>query len=370
MGPLKGFKIVEIAGIGPGQYCGMLLSDMGADVLRIERPGGGVDGFDIPVEYNLMNRGRSTLTVDLKTEDGRARVLRLCEKADAMFEGFRPGVMERLGLGPEVCMARNPKLIYGRMTGWGQDGPLANRAGHDANFVALSGVMNLIGAKGSGPVYPPMLAGDLAGGGAYLAMGILAALLETSRSGEGQVIDAAIIDGAISSLTPFFGFLAAGVWSEQKGSSLLDGASPFVATYRTNDDKYIFVSPLEPKFFNTMLELMGIDDLDARRQYDADYWPVIRKRLVEVFRTRTRDEWTELLERNDACCTPVLGPSELKTHPHIRARNIMVEVEGISQPAPAPRFSRTVSEISNGPGEPKPARDVLKNWGLDEKEFC
>ena len=364
VGPLKDFRIIEIAGIGPGQYCGMLLSDMGADVLRIERPSGGETGFDIPEKFNLMNRGRSTITADLKSEQGRSLVLSLCEKADALFEGFRPGVMERLGLGPGECMARNPKLVYGRMTGWGQDGPLAERAGHDANFVALSGVMELLGERGSGPLYPPMLAGDLGGGGAYLAMGMLAALLETSRSGQGQVIDAAIVDGAVSMLTPFFGLLEAGMWSEEKGTSLLDGAAPFVAAYRTGDGKHLFVSPLEPKFFATMLERMGIEDLDASRQYDPAYWPVIRKRLEAAFASRTRDEWAAVLEGVDACCTPVLSPSELAGHDHIRSRGTMVNVDGISQPAPAPRFSRTKPEIRHGPGGSKPARDILKDWGV------
>lgn len=365
MGPLKGFKIIEIAGIGPGQYCGMLLSDMGADVLRIERPAGGQTGWDIPEPFNLMNRGRTVLTADLKHADGRDLVLRLCEKADALFEGFRPGVMERLGLGPEDCMARNPKLVYGRMTGWGQDGPLAKRAGHDANFVALSGIMEVIGKRGDGPLYPPMLAGDLAGGGAYLAMGLLAALLETSRSGQGQVIDAAIVDGALSMLTPFFGLMASGMWSERKGESLLDGASPFVAAYRTLDDKYVFVSPLEPKFFALMLETIGIEDVDVSRQFDPSYWPFVRQRLEAAFAAKTRAEWSGLLEGVDACCTPVLKPSEVHQHEHVQARGSMVEVDGIQQPAPAPRFSRTVSEISNGPGQSKSARAVLNDWGLE-----
>ncbi len=364
MGPLQGFKIIEIAGIGPGQYCGMLLADMGAEVLRIERPGGGGIGFDIPEQFNLMNRGRSTLTVDLKSEQGAALVLRLCEKADALFEGFRPGVMERLGLGPDTCMERNPRLVYGRMTGWGQDGPLADRAGHDANFVALSGVMNLIGEKGSGPLYPPMLAGDLAGGGAYLAMGLLAALLEVSRSGKGQVIDAAIIDGTLSMLTPFHGFMAAGMWRE-KGQNMLDGEAPFVAAYLTADDRYMFISPLEPRFFRNMLELMGIDDLDIARQYDPGYWPVIRQRLETVFRTRSRDDWADILEGADACCTPVLDPGETAGHAHIRARDLMIDVDGVSQPAPAPRFSRTKSAVRHGPGGSKSARDVLIGWGLE-----
>jgi alpha-methylacyl-CoA racemase len=349
---LKGFQIIEIAGIGPGQYCGMLLADMGAEVLRIERPANGTEGWDIPERYNLMNRGRSTVTADLKSPGGRDLVLRLCEEADVLFEGFRPGVMERLGLGPETCMERNPKLIYGRMTGWGQDGPLAERAGHDANFVALSGVMEVLGEKGSGPLYPPMLAGDLGGGGAYLAMGILAALL----------------DGSLSMLTVFLGLMAEGTWSEEKGNSLLDGAAPFVAPYCCSDGRHMFVSPLEQKFFTEMLDHMGIDDIDASRQYDPDYWPFIRRRLETVFASRPRDEWAALLEGTDACCTPVLTPRETAGHRHLAARKAIVEVDGLEQPAPAPRFSRTVSEIRHGPGRSKPAREVLEEWGLDAAE--
>ena len=368
MGPLKGIRIIEIAGIGPGQYCGMLLADMGAEVLRIDRPAAVEGAWTIPERHDLMNRGRTTLALDLKSESGRDTVLDLCGKADALFEGFRPGVMERLGLGPEECMARNPALVYGRMTGWGQDGPLAERAGHDANFVALSGAMHLLGEKGSAPLYPPMLAGDLGGGGVYLALGILAALLERARSGSGQVVDAAILDGTLSCLTPFFGMIAAGTWSEEKGNNLLDGGSPFVAAYRTCDGEYMFVSPLEPKFFHVLLDRMGIEDLDPARQYDPDYWPVIRNRLEEVFSSRTREEWTQLLEETDACCAPVLRPSEVAAHAHVQARKLMVEVDGVRQPAPAPRFSRTDSKIRNGPGGSKSAREVLKSWGLRDEE--
>lgn len=366
MGPLTGFKIIEMAGIGPGQYCGMLLADLGAEVVRVERPSEEPSGFDVPERYNLMNRGRLTVKADLKSAQGRDLVLRLCEKADALFEGFRPGVMERLGLGPEVCTERNPRLVYGRMTGWGQDGPLSARAGHDANFVALSGVMKILAGKDGEPLYPPMLAGDLAGGGAFLAMGLLAALLETSRSGQGQVVDAAIIDGAVASLTPFFGFLAAGIWSEGRGENLLDGASPFVAPYQTRDGKYVFVSPLEPKFFAVMLEQMGIEDLEVDRQYDRSYWPVIRERLEREFATRTREAWAGALEGVDACCTPVLGVSELDDHPHIRERGIVQNVDGLPQPAPAPRFSRTRAEVRHGPGAHDVTEDILKRWGLEK----
>lgn len=364
MGPLNGVRILEMAGIGPGQFCGMLLSDLGAEVLRIERPGSEPSGFDIPDDFNLMNRGRSRLVVDLKSPPGRELVLDLCERADALFEGFRPGVMERLGLGPEDCMARNPALVYGRMTGWGQDGPLAPRAGHDANFVALSGVMDLLAKPGGEPFYPPMLAGDLAGGGAYLALGLLAALLEVSKSGTGQVIDAAIVDGAVSMLTPFIGMVAAGTWKPGRGRNLLDGASPFVDAYRTSDGRHVFVSPLEPKFFAVMLERMGIDDLDTGRQYDPAYWPVIRQKLEQVFAGRTRAEWAERLEAVDACCTPVLSLDELNDHPHLREREVMVEVDGVRQPAPAPRFSRTPARVRHGPARDERAEDVLARWGI------
>lgn len=364
MGPLEGFKIIEMAGIGPGQYCGMLLSDLGAEVVRVERARAEPSGFDIPARHNLMNRGRHIVKADLKTPQGRDLVLGLCTKADALFEGFRPGVMERLGLGPAECAALNPRLVYGRMTGWGQDGPLAERAGHDANFVALSGVMKVLAGKDGEPLYPPMLAGDLAGGGAFLALGILAALLEASRSGKGQVVDAAILDGAVTSLTPFFGLLAAGMWTEGRGKNMLDGASPFVAPYRTRDGAHIFVSPLEPKFFIIMLERLGIDDLEAERQYDLAYWPEIRARLEREFATRTRDEWTKLLEGVDACCTPVLGLTELADHPHIKARGLIEEIDGLAQPAPAPRFSRTSAHVRHGPESRDVTDEILERWGV------
>lgn len=367
MGPLKGFRIIEIAGIGPGPYCGMLLSDMGAEVLRIERPGAS-EGWTIPERYDLMNRGRRRLVLDLKTAEGRERVLRLCETADALFEGNRPGAMERLGLGPDDCMVRNPALVYGRITGWGQEGPLSRRAGHDANFISLTGVMQLLGEKGGGPLYPPMLAGDFGGGGAYLAIGILAALLERSRSGRGQVVDAAIMDGTLSSLTTFFGMIAGGIWSEEKGSNLLDGAAPFVAAYRTRDGGHIFVSPLENRFFRIMLERLGIHDLDADRQYDEAYWPVIRARLRDVFLQRNRNEWAALLESEDCCCTPVLGFSEVEQHPHAAARGSLVEIDGIKQPAPAPRFSRTPSEIRHGPGGEASAGETFSAWESGRKD--
>lgn len=373
MGPLAGLKIIEIAGIGPGQFCGMLLGDMGADIIRLARPAVGDLGLSIPPRFDLMNRSRSTIHVDLKSETGRQLALRLCEEADALFEGFRPGVMERLGLGPDECMARNPKLVYGRMTGWGQDGPLATAAGHDANYVALSGAFSCIGEKDGAPVYPLNLVGDFGGGGAYLALGMLAALLETSRSGQGQVIDAAMVDGASSLMTMFHGLLAAGFWTENRGSNILDGGAPFARPYRTSDGKYVSISPLEGRFFARMLELMEVGDLDLSRQNDRDYWPVIEQRLEQVFATRTRSDWCNLLEGSEACFAPVLGLSEVSGHPHNRARANMVEVGGIEQPAPAPRFSRTQSEIRCEAGASEPARDILSRWGIDGQAleaFC
>lgn len=369
MGPLKGFRIIEIAGIGPSQFCGMLLGDMGADVLRIEREGEGEAGIAIPPRMNVMNRSRSTITADLKSEQGRELVLRLCGQADALFEGFRPGVMERLGLGPVDCQSRNEKLVYGRMTGWGQEGPLAHSAGHDANYIAISGVLGAIGERERDPAYPLILAGDLGGGAMYLAVGILAALLEASRSGRGQVVDAAIVDGSCNLMALFHGLVAAGMWRDQRGSNLLDGGAPFSRPYATADGRHVVIQPLENRFFRDLLERMGIEDLDAGRQYDPAYWPEIERVLGEAFRQKTRDEWCALLEGTDACFAPVLALSEVSRHPHNRSRGTMVTIEGVEQPAPAPRFSRTQAEIGNPAGTTEATLDVLERWGLSAREL-
>jgi alpha-methylacyl-CoA racemase len=369
MGPLQGLRIIEIAGIGPTQFCGMLLGDLGADVLRIEREAAGDPGIAIPPEFNLMNRSRSVITADLKSDRGRAMVLRLVEEADALFEGFRPGVMERLGLGPDDCLARNPKLVYGRMTGWGQEGPLAQAAGHDANYIALAGVLGAIGERGGDPVYPLILAGDLGGGGLYLALGLLAALLETSRSGRGQVVDAAIVDGAANLMTLFHGLLAAGLWRDRRGSNVLDGGAPFARSYRTRDGKHVVIQPLENRFFRQLLERMDIGDIDADRQYDPSYWPEIEKRLAEVFASRSREEWCELLEGRDVCFAPVLSLTEVAEHPHLAARKTHREVDGIMQPGPAPRFSRTEAEIGCSPANPLDPEPLLKRWGFSGPEI-
>lgn len=369
MGPLKGFKIIEIAGIGPTQLCGMLLADMGADIIRIERPVVDDLGVLMPPECDLMNRSRPTIAVDLKKQEGSDLLLRLCQKADALFEGFRPRVMERLGLGPEDCLARNPKLVYGRMTGWGQEGPLAEAAGHDANYIALAGALGCIGEKGGDPVYPLNLIGDFGGGGLYLAMGLLAALLETSKSGKGQVVDAAMVDGVGSLMTMFYGLMAARLWREERGSNILDGGAPFARPYRTRDGRHIVVQPIENRFYRDLLEALGIDDIDASSQYDPGNWPEVRARLEAVFMTRTRDEWCDLLEGTDVCFAPVLTITEAPEHPHNRARGTHVELGGIVQPAPAPRFSRTVSEIRSAAGGREPAGPVLERWGLSQEEI-
>ena len=364
MGPLEGFKIIEIAGIGPGQFAGMLLADMGASVVRIERPVQGETVFAADARFNLMNRSRPLIGVDLKTQQGVRLVLDLCEDADAIFEGFRPGVMERLGIGPDVCMARNPKLVYGRMTGWGQQGPLAETIGHDANFIALSGVYAGIGEKGGSPVYPLNLVGDMGGGGAYLVIGMLSAMLEATKSGKGQVVDSAMVDGAASQMSSIWGFRAAGAWKDERGSNILDGGAPFYTAYRTRDNRYIAVAPIENRFYRNLLTVLGLDDIDPARQHDQSQWDTVRQKLQAVFEARTSDEWCEILEGTETCCTPILDMSEVTSHPHIEARKTFVSIDGITQPAPAPRFSRTESEISSAAG---PVRSdlyqVLKEWG-------
>ncbi len=363
MGPLEGFKIIEIAGIGPGQFAGMLLADMGASVVRIERPVQDETVFAADARFNLMNRSRPLIGVDLKTQQGVQLVLDLCEDADAIFEGFRPGVMERLGLGPDACMARNPKLVYGRMTGWGQQGPLAETIGHDANFIALSGVYAAIGEKGGSPVYPLNLVGDMGGGGAFLVIGMLSAMLEATKSGKGQVVDSAMVDGAASQMSSIWGFRAAGAWKDERGSNILDGGAPFYTAYRTSDNRHIAVAPIENRFYRNLLNVLGLDDIDPTSQHDQSQWDDVRQKLQAVFETRTRDEWCEILEGTETCCTPILDMSEVTSHPHNVARKTFVSIDGITQPAPAPRFSRTESEISSAAG-PHAVRPVPGSEGL------
>ena len=369
MGPLAGFRIVEIAGIGPGQLCGMLLADMGAEVLRITRVGTADPGLGVPPRFDLMNRGRTAVPVDLKHPDGVELVLRLCEAADVLFEGFRPGVMERLGLGPADCMHRNPRLVYGRMTGWGQDGPLALEAGHDANYLALSGALGAIGDRDGSPVLPLNLVADFGGGGLYLALGLLAALLETSRSGRGQVVDAAMVDGVASMTTLFHGLMAAGLWHERRGSNVLDGGAPFMRAYATRDGGFVAVAALEQRFYRNLLDGLGLRGIDPARQYDTRQWPQTAQSIAEAFLTRSRDEWTAAFTGREACVTPVLTLAEATRHAHSVTRGTYVEVDGITQPGPAPRFSRTPAAVTHGPREPGAgASEALAAWGVGDDE--
>ena len=364
MGPLKGFKIIEIAGVGPGQQAGMLLADMGASVVRIDRPGQVDLGFNLEPRFDILNRSRPIVGVDLKSAEGAQLVLDLCSDADAIFEGFRPGVMERLGLGPQDCLACNPALVYGRMTGYGQDGPLADAVGHDPNYIALAGVYGCVGEKGGDPVYPLNLAGDMGGGAAYLVIGMLAALLEAQKSGKGQVVDAAMIDGAASQMAMIWGLRAAGKWNDQRGSNLLDGGAPFAATYRTSDDRHVVIAPVETRFFQNLLDELEIDDIDPATRNDPAQWDAIRQRLQSVIETKTRDEWSDILEGTDTCFCAILDLQEASEHPHNLARKTFVDLAGIRQPAPAPRFSRTPASIkSPAAGASEDIENVLEAWG-------
>lgn len=357
-GPLQGLRVIEMKGLGPAPFCSMLFADMGAEVLRIARPGSGDDAHDI------LARGRSTLEIDLRAPDAAAAALNAIACADVLIEGFRPGVMERLGLGPQACHARNPRLIYGRMTGWGQHGPLAQRAGHDINYIAVSGVLHAIGRGGEAPVPPLNLVGDFGGGAMLLAFGILAALHEVKSSGQGQVIDAAMTDGAALLSSMMYGFRAAGQWSVQRGENLLDGGAHFYATYACADGKYVAVGAIEPQFYALLRERCGIaQDPAFDAQMDTARWPLLKLRLADVFRTRTRDEWSRLFADCDACVTPVLDWDEAPAHAHNRARGTFVAVDGVTQPAPAPRFSRSVPDAPKHVSEHSAAA-VLQRWGM------
>ncbi|NWG04481.1 MAG: CoA transferase [Syntrophaceae bacterium] len=370
MGPLIGYRVVEIVGVGPGPMCAMLLSDMGAEVLRIERIGAGGLDIGIPAKFNLLNRGRQSVAIDLTKKEGAETVLRLVERADALIEGFRPGVAERLGIGPEACFVRNPKLIYGRMTGWGQEGPLAHTAGHDINYISLVGALHAIGREGERPVPPLNLVGDFGGGALYLAFGIVCGLLETSKSGKGQVVDAAMVDGVASLMTLFFGLKAAGIWTSQRGENLLDTGAHFYDVYETADGKYISIGSIEPKFYAELLRLLDIGEEDLSHQMDRKRWPEMHERLKVVFKTKTRDEWCAIMETSDACFAPVLSMDESPNHPHNKARGTFIEIDGVIQPAPAPRFSRTRPEIQGPPSEPgQNTNEALADWGFSKEEI-
>jgi alpha-methylacyl-CoA racemase len=370
MGPLEGLRIVELAGIGPGPFCAMLFSDLGAEVIRVDRTLPSGLGVQRPAKLDLLNRGRRSIAVDLKNPKGVDVVLRLAAQADALIEPFRPGVAERLGVGPEDCWKRNARLVYGRMTGWGQTGPLAETAGHDLNYIALSGALHAIGPKDGRPVPPLNLVGDYGGGALYLAFGIMAALWEAKRSGKGQVVDTSMVEGAASLATGFWGMMAAGMWTEKRESNLLDGAAPFYGTYETKDGKYVSLGAIEAKFYTLMLEKLGLAGEDLPKQMDKASWPRVSARVADVVKSKTRDEWCAIMEGTDVCFAPVLSFTEAPKHPHNRARGSFVEVEGIVQPGPAPKFSRTPGKVRRPPAEPgQHTAEALADWGFSAGEI-
>ncbi len=365
MGPLAGFKIIELAGIGPGPFCGMMLSDMGAEVIRVERLSGASQA-----PKDVLARNRRNIALDLKSPAGVEAVLRMVESADALFEGFRPGVTERLGLGPQDCMARNPKLVYGRMTGWGQDGPMAQAAGHDINYIGLSGALHAVGRPGERPVPPLNLVGDFGGGGMLLAYGLVCGLLEAQKSGQGQVVDAAMVDGAAALMAMFFSMSASGAFTDQRGTNLLDGGAHFYDTYETKDGKYICIGSIEPQFYALLLEKAELDREKYGDQMNPALWPELKADLQQTFLTKTQEEWCAIMEGTDVCFAPVLSIWEAPNHPHNKARSSFLEVDGVMQQAPAPRFSRTHPEISHGariPGEDTVS--VLKDYGFSSDEI-
>lgn len=371
MGPLTGYRIVEFAGIGPGPMCAMLLSDMGAEVLRIDRMSDAELGVAMEPRLNILNRGRRSVALDLKRPEGIGAAMRLLEKADALIEGFRPGVMERMGLGPDQVLARNSKMVYGRMTGWGQEGPLALAAGHDTNYIALTGALHAIGRKGEPPVPPLNLIGDFGGGALYLAMGLLAGLLETHKSGRGQVIDAAMVDGAASLMTIFYALKAAGIWIDERESNVLDGGAHFFGAYETKDGKYVCIASIEAKFYAELLRLCGLKDEKMPHQNDRSKWNEMKQRFAAMFKTKTRDQWCEILEGSDSCFAPVLSLGEAPNHPHMAHRKTFVEVEGVVQPGPAPRFSRTPSAIQRTAARPgEHTQEALRDWGFSADELA
>lgn len=365
-GVLAGLKVVEMVGLGPAPFCAMLLADHGAEVIRIDRPGA-TGALGLEPRYDVPARGRRSLAIDLRKPGAVDAVLDLIARADVLLEGFRPGVMERLGLGPDVCLARQPRLVYGRMTGWGQTGPLAHAAGHDINYIAITGALQAIGRAGEAPVPPLNYVGDYGGGAMLLAFGVLAALLEARQSGQGQVVDAAMSDGAALLSALFYGMRAGGAWPHGRGLNLLDSGAHFYDTYRCADGRYVAVGAIEPQFHAELLRRLGLDAADFEPQRDPVVWPAAKQRLAAVFATRTRDDWCALLEGSDACFAPVLDWDEAPAHPHHRARTSFVELDNVQQPAPAPRFSRTPAARPQPPAVPGThTEDVLRDWGIGE----
>src|SRR5882762_10178915 len=372
-GPLSGIRVLELGGIGPVPFTGMMLADMGAEVVRVERarpteP----DGPDGRAERpDAMTRGRRSLMLDLKHAAGREIALELVGSADVLLEGFRPGVMERLGLGPIDCLAINPRLVYGRVTGWGQDGPLASAAGHDIDYIALTGTLHSIGSTNGPPIPPANLVGDFGGGGVYLAFGVVSALLERAGSGKGQIVDAAVVDGAASLMTGMYGRKAAGAWTDRRGENDLDGGAPWYSVYETADAKYVSVGAIEERFYRELLRRLGLGGENLPDRSDRSGWPRLRERIGDVFRTKTRDEWVRVMEGSDACFAPVLSMAEAPEHPHNRARGTFVDVDGVVQPGPAPRFSRTPGAIQHGPARPgQNVIESLREWGLTADDLA
>lgn len=366
MGPLQGIKVVELAGIGPGPFCGMLLSDMGAEVIRVERKGARGGG-----KFDVLSRGRRTIAVDLKKPEGVETVLKLVAGADILQEGFRPGVTERLGLGPDVCLARNPKLVYGRMTGWGQYGPMSQAAGHDINYISLTGALHAVGTAEK-PVAPLNLVGDFGGGALYLAMGMLAAVISAKNTGKGQVVDVSMTDGSASLMSMMYGFKASGMWTDDRASNMLDGGAHFYDTYETKDGKFVSLGSIEPQFYALLREKADLSDAAFDAQHDRSKWPELKAEIVRVFKTKTRDEWDALMSGTDVCYGPILSLDEAPSHPHNVERKTFVEMDGVVQPNVAPRFSVTESEIQ-GPPADDAGRDndsVLSDFGFSADDIA
>jgi len=371
MGPLEGVKILEIAGIGPGPFAGMMLSDMGAEVVRIDRADRVRGGDPENPPKDILARGRRSVAVDLKNPQGVEVVLAMVEKADVLIEGFRPGVMERLGLGPEICLARNPGIVFGRMTGWGQEGPLAHAAGHDINYIALTGALHAIGRRDQAPVPPLNLVGDFGGGGMLLAYGVVCALLEKARSGQGQVVDAAMVDGASALMGMIYAMKSMGVWRDERGTNMLDTGSHFYDVYETRDAKYVSIGSIEPQFYALLLQQLGLEGEKLPPQMDREQWAALKVRVAEIFKTRTRDEWSAIMEGTDVCYAPVLDLDEAPEHAHLKQRKTFVEAAGVIQPAPAPRFSRTAPELVRPPSfEGQHTDEVLADFGFDAERVA
>jgi alpha-methylacyl-CoA racemase len=365
MGPLAGIRIVEMSNIGPGPFCGMLLAEMGAEVLRVTRLSVSDLGFDVAPRHDLLNRSKGAIAIDLKSPEGVETVKTLIASADVVLEGYRPGVMERLGLGPEVCLPLNPRLVYARLTGWGQQGSMAQMAGHDINYIALVGALAAIGERDGAPVPPLNLLGDFAAGSLYMAMGILAAIIEARQSGLGQVVDGAMVDGAANLMAMHFGYRQAGIWNPDRGTNSVDGGSPYYTTYRTRDGKFMAVGAVEARFYRLLLEGLGLDPADLPAQHDNSRWDDLRARLAQAFATRTRDEWAAVFYGTDACVSPVLDMDECLAHPLVRERGLFAEIDGVTGPVNAPRFGRTPGAIRHGTLDPAGStRDGLLAWGI------